>query len=1051
MKFKFGVKTIVLSVVALILVGVLIWGNIFLQEQAPLLHGFFGGIGGNTDSAEAQEALGSGDQIVQDIAEDSIVLLKNETVTRNGEEEPYLPLRISDYPDDEHGINLFGWGATDAGFLLVGGGSGGTPINESNPMHTTLTEAFTAQQFPYNKVLAEDYAEFSSFDADYRGQSGSTGANALESLQNPPASWYTSQRMEQAKATSEDAIVVLSRWGAENGNGAELKGIMAGGDFLRLMPEEKAMLDKLKEYNFNVTVLLNTTNPLELGFLEEYDNIKACLYIGIPGQSGAMAIPNILLGSKLTEEGEIQISPSGRLSDTYAYNWKNFSPSYNNVGIEGNIAYTEGIYVGYKWYETAGYKGADGQAQSFFEKNNTSYEEVVQFPFGYGQSYTTFTQTLTGIKYNGETAVSEGAELQKEGTYTATVHVKNTGSHAGKEVVQLYYSAPYTDGKIEKASINLLAFGKTKLLEENEETDVELTFTAYDMASYDDYDKNGNGFTGYELDNGQYDIKLMQNAHTPYEGQSLSFNLTNTIKFEKDPVTGADVKNLFTGDTAYANVPVDGSNGVTGGVTYLSRANNFANYEAGTKAVGSVTGAASSARGDDKGNNGYEYNGYETDEIRSQVSSYLYGANADLYIMGVGEDGAEIAPTLEQMADPNVQLKTQTWLLELLFSEDEGESAGYWEAFLNQLTQDEIKTLIGMSGFHTEAIESVGKPRNFDTDGPAGYNSSVASPGQTTGWTVFPAETLSGCSWNTDLMYQLGLVQGKIGTASGVQGWYAPGVNLHRSPYNSRNYEYYSEDGRLSGYMAAATIKGAKEENVYCYLKHFALAESGQNSNNWYEWITEQALRENYCKPFEIAVKEGGANAMMSAFNCVGAVWSGYNHALLTDMLRTEWGFKGSVITDWGQSYMGNYGRAIKAGNDLWLRSESSPADISFDGAGEEYAARQSAKGILYTYLDTLYTSGVQSQTGSAAPFSPLFASLWAIVDIVLILGTAACVLFAVWSPKKKKAPEGAPEAAEPAEAPAEAEEAPEPETSVPEPEAPAEAPDTASDGKDSE
>ncbi len=999
MKFKFGVKQIVLAAVAVVLVAILIAGNIILQWQAPLLHGFFGGYAesSNVSNEIKGEATEYADQVVQEVAEDSIVLLKNE--------DDYLPFA----PGTQ--VNLFGWGATDNGFLLVGAGSGGTNITAEKPHRVTLTEAFKANDFNYNEVLTRAYDGFSAYDADYRDNpiGGSTGANVMDSLKNPPESFYTSELMTQAKNYSTDAIAVLSRWGAENGGNSELKGIGSGnGTFLELTAEETAMFNKLQEYGFNVTVLLNTTNPIELGFLETYDNIKACLYIGIPGQSGAMAIPNILLGSKIVDGAEVEISPSGRLNDTYAYNWQENAPSYNNVGITGNIAYTEGIYVGYKWYETA-------DAEGFFTKDG-GYDKVVQFPFGYGRSYTEFTQEIKSFELDGK-KVSQSDELAKEGTYTVTVHVKNTGDHAGKEVVQLYYTPQYDNGKIEKASINLLAFGKTKLLAAGEETDVALTFTTYDLASYDCYDMNKNGFSGYEVEKGKYDIKLMQNAHTPYDGQTRSFNVTNDIKFETDPVTGTKVENLFTGDSAYAGVAVDGSNGVSGGVTYLSRADKFANYADATKTATASTGNGSPTAAARSAKDNYVYDGYETDAIKAEVSTYQYG-QAPAFVIMAPESGGKA--TQEQLnGSQKTTLTTQTWLFDLLFQEDEEAAEANWKIFLDQLTQNDIKNLIGMSGFQTVELVSIGKPRNVDKDGPAGFNNNVVDSLTMTSFPVFPAETLSGCSWNTELMYDIGRAQGAVGTAMGVQGWYAPGVNLHRSPYNSRNYEYYSEDGRLSGHMAAATIKGAKEENVYCYLKHFALAESGQNSNEWYEWVTEQALRENYCKPFEIAVKVGGANAMMSAFNCVGAVWAGYNHALLTTMLREEWGFQGSVITDWAQNYMGNYGRAIKAGNNMWLRSANEAASIKFDGAGEEYAARQSARAIIYTYIDTLYTSGQETQTATAAPFSSLFVTLWALIDVVLVLGIAACVLFFFWSPsKKRKAAEGAPSADENGEAP---------------------------------
>ncbi len=1003
MKFKFGVKQIVLLLVAVILIGVLIAGNIILVWQAPLLHGFFGGIGGDTESEEAQKALGTGDQMVQDISEDSIVLLKNDEV----DGKPYLPLDLSDY-DDAHGINLFGWGATDSGFLVVGGGSGGSPINEENPMHTTLTEAFAAQGFPYNHSLSDAYAGVSSTDADYRGSSGSTNAYVDPCMTNPGESFYTNELLNQAKANSSDAIVVLSRWGAENmdsGSGRELKNTehYKNGDFLRLTNEEKLMFNKLREKGFNVTVLLNTTNPLELGFLEEYDDIiQACLYVGIPGQSGTMAIPNILLGSKLVDGEAVEISPSGRLTDTYARNWQTWSPNYNNIGITGNIAYKENIYIGYKWYETAA-------AEGLF-----NYNEVVQFPFGYGLSYTSFEQTISGVTLEGS-PVSDGAALSKDGTYTVTVHVKNTGDHAGKDVVQLYYTAPYTNGGIEKASINLLAFGKTENLEPGAEADVTLTFTAYDMASYDDYNKNHNDYSCYELDGGAYEIKLMENAHDLYEGAAKNQYTLNVpasgIRFETDPVTGTEVKNLFTGKTAYAGVPIDGENGVNGGVTYLSRADHFANYSKATEGgIGTLTSAANDAH------NNYTYDGYNTDAIREEVNGYMPGTDAAMLIVAL-DDGAPPTPaTLDQLNgnDEEATLVVQKDVLrDLIDDSDPATNELMWTMFLDQLTTEEICSLIGHGYFHTVAVESVGKPNNFETDGPAGFNSAVASPGSTNGWTVFPAETLSGCSWNTELMYELGRVQGQIGVATKTVGWYAPGVNLHRSPYNSRNYEYYSEDAVLSGHLAAETIRGAKEEGLTCYLKHFALAESGQNSDEWYEWITEQALRETYCKPFEIAVKEGGANAMMSAFNCVGAVWSGYNHALLTTMLREEWGFKGSVITDWAKSYMKDYARAVIAGNDLWLDQNEQDAVIDFDDPVQFYAARRSAGHILYTYVDTLYTSGLESVVPSPPPYSGLFVGLWCAIDIALGLGLIACCLFFFWSPLKNRKAKKAAAAAE--------------------------------------
>lgn len=999
-----GVKRIVLIAVAAVLVAVLIAANCILNYFAPLLHGFFAGtLGGNTDSEEAKNALGTADELVGEIAEESIVLLKNDEIA---EGKRFLPL-----DRNTQKVNLFGWASTDKGFLQIGGGSGGSPIDESNPYQITLTEAFDEYgENLYNQELTDKYNEFNSTDADRAGSSTSV-------INNPAASWYTGDLMSQALEFSDTAIVVLSRWGKENGGSDELVkiGSYTNGTYLELTANEKAMLDKLESNDFNVVVLLNTTNPIELKFLEEYDCIKACMYVGIPGQSGARAIPELLYGEALRIEKDSDgkevsrkyepISPSGRLSDTYAYSWQEYNPSYVNAIPNGSsLAYAEGIYIGYKWYETA-------EAAGYYAANNTTYEEVVQFPFGYGLSYTSFKQEIVEFGYmDGKDVkpLSANAKLEKDRTYAVTVRVTNTGNTVGRDVVQLYYTAPYTEGKIEKASINLLAFDKTAVLKPASESSTEsvqeitLTFTAYDMASYDDYDKNENGFTGYELDAGDHTVKLMENAHKVIDDTSVIFGCDG-IRYEKDPVTGKDVENRFTGAAAYANMPIDGSTGVSGGVNYLSRANAFANCSA-LKKVGNSTSAASSAAD-------FDYKGNDSED----VSAYAYGMKNDLYLTTL-EGGGKASLNDLNGKNKNAQLEYNYDLMEDL----QNWENPLWDDLLDQLSQTDIKDLIGKGGFQTVALESVGKTRCYDTDGPAGFNNSVVTNGDTSGWTVFPAETLTGCSWSQRLTYNIGQAQGQIGNASGVQGWYAPGVNLHRSVYNSRNYEYYSEDGILSGKLAAETVRGAKQKGLYCYVKHFAISDNGQNATNWYEWLTEQALRETYLRPFEITVKEGGANAMMSAFNKIGAVWAGYNHALLTDVLRTEWGFHGSVITDWYQSsYMNSFSKGVKAGNDLWLNTQNVSASITFSNAGQAYAARQSAKGLLYTYLDTIvsakqYQDKVDSgeiedkynvtlgPSITAAVKSPTFIALWAVADIALIVGVGLCVLF-LFIPKGKK------------------------------------------------
>lgn len=959
-------KTIILSVSAVLLAVVLIVSNYYINFYALIINRFLVGDTVDSSGEGAQEALAAADKVVRTSAEESIVLLKN---AKKNDTENFLPIK------DLNKVNLFGWGSTEAGLLLTGGGSGGTSItdtleNGSPRIKVDLTDALTEADIEYNTELTREYENFSKFDADLRPK-GSTGANAVESLLNPGESFYTDALMQNAKAYSNTAIAVISRWGCENGGGNELKSIgkYSEGTFLELTREEKYMFQKLQEKEFDVIVLLNVCNNIELGFLEDYSCIKACLHIGIPGQSGMAAVPRIITG---------EVNPSGRISDTLPYDYQTNNPTYINAVKNGNdLTYQEGIYFGYKWYETA-------DAEGYFDHVENGYDGVVQFPFGFGLSYTTFDWT---VNWHGEN------ELSADGEYKIGVTVRNSGKTAGREVVQLYGHAPYIEGGIEKAERVLLDFVKTPVIEPGKTATVELKFTAYDLASYDEYDKNGNSFKGYELDpstsSNNYRISVMSNAHEEVAGKDMS--LKSNIRYENDPVTGKPVGNLFTGSEAYASCPIDGSSAYANKIDYLSRKDNFANFpktRAGTS-NNTITNAAASFR----------YKGYDG----MDVSAYEYGTDMGLYLVGVEqEEGSPMRATLEMLSgeDTSVTLTFFDDVLDMLADYD----SEYWEYFLNQLSEDDVKNLIGLGGFQTVELYNIGKPRCTDKDGPAGFNNNVSSPGKSSEYTLFPSESLLGCCWDKELAYDIGEAQAKIGNSMGINGWYGPGVNLHRSVYNSRNYEYFSEDAVLSGKLAADMVRGAKEHNLYCYIKHFAVSEAGQNPKELNTWLTEQTLRECYLKPFEIAVKEGGANAVMSAFNRVGATLSGYNHAMLTDVLREEWNFRGSVITDWyeGSGYMSNHELGVLGGNDLWLCGTSATANAKLDLSKPEiaYAARQSCKNILYTYIDTNLTAS--SINVNAEARSALFTALWAVLDILLIGAIGALVTFAVLPYVKK-------------------------------------------------
>ena len=939
------------SVIAVVLVVAIIAGNLLLNQFSYVVNQALAG--DTTDYGSAGAELQAGDEIVQTLGEESMVLLKNE--------DNFLPI------EKEQKVNLFGWAATDQGFLLVGGGSGGTVIAAQN--RVTLTTALDREGLSYNKELLDAYSAVSSADAD----ANSNSPDSMAALANPDASFYTEERMQQAKEFSDTAIVVLSRFSGENASQTELIdiGTYSNGTFLELTEHEKAMFDALEAHDFNVIVLFNTTNNMEMGFLEEYDCVKAALYVGLPGQSGAMAIPRILCGD---------VNPSGRTADTLAYDYQTNNPTYiNGRYVDNSMVYQEGIYVGYKWYETADEEGFFADVSNDY---GTGYDAVVQYPFGYGLSYTTF-------EWEASASWGDTESMSATGEYTVEVTVHNTGDTAGKDVVQLYYTPPYTQGGIEMASVNLLAFAKTDLIQPGESQTVTLTFDAYDLAAYDYSDANDNQFADYEIVPGDYQIRLMKNSHTDgvmAENSSSSFILSSPgITFPQDPDTSAAVGNLFTGETAYAGTPIDGTTMIEGGVDYLSRADGFANYP-------TATAGAPSSQVDEIGV--YQYDGYDD----MDVSDIQYGIDSGLYLVVVeNEDGTTQRATLDQLKGTDTSGAKLVINEELMDTLSDYEAAE-WDALLDQLTEQEVKDLIGRGGFKNEAAYSVGKPLSIDRDGPAGFNMGVTNPNTETMWTGFPTESLIGCCWNSSLTYNMGVVQGKVASATGLQGWYAPGVNLHRSVYNTRNYEYFSEDAVLTGKLAASIVQGAKENNLYCYVKHFAVSEAGANPNNKNTWLTEQALRETYLKPFELCVKDGGANGIMSAFNRVGAVWAGGNHALITDLLRGEWGFHGTVITDWYQPDYMDYTQGLKAGNNLWLDGTfDRAAEIDLSDAGTAYAARQAVKNILYTYVVTINAVSITD-----VPQSTLFVALWTGMNVVLVAGLGACI-FLIARPSKKK------------------------------------------------
>ena len=969
------------------------------------------------DETKVEEANAAGEEVVQQIAAEGITLLKN-----NGT----LPLSM---PEDDTGypINLFGVGATKYFYSGIGSGASGPRKGKGVNMQSALTQA----GFVLNNDLIKAYSN-GNFD--------------VSAYDDPD------EVLRNAKTFSKTALVAISRQTGENQQQTELTtdttepigGISSGyydtdadgRNPVQLSLKEEAMLDWVCANFENVIVTLNVGNTMEMGYMDR-DEVDALLHISHPGQSGAVQLANILTG---------KTNPSGHLSDTFAYNTK-ADPTWANVIAKSKngwqINYAEDIYFGYKWYETAFAEGVkltvnDGEKDVQLDfSTEDGYKKIVQYPFGYGLSYTTFDWEVRGMEWVVDDSVSPASSgdtlADRDTTIRVTVRVTNTGDVPGKDAVQLYCSAPYTDGGIEKAAVNLTAFAKTGMLypegyvppeedssdDENtattssetggteEETpeepsyptyeDVVLEFDVYDMASYDCYDDNGNGFTGWELDPGEYKLLVKDDAHNMRENMELTVKVPNTgsaaapmgfqFLFDPDTRTGI-VYNRFTGSSAEAGVPIDG-NGNGEKITYMSRA-DFAGTFPRTTTPARVSGA------DITMNGGY-YTGWDTrtDLVKPQLNN----TSSNLLLFTLEGGGKPTKEDLRRESGNTIVIHE-----ELVMKLGADYDAPEWTQLLSQLSIEEIDYYVTSGGYGTQECVSIGKPLFLVHDGPSGFNRGMTQFGSPQIYTNFPVENLVAMTWNTDLARQQGSAIGVEAQATGEAGIYAPTVNLHRHAYNTRNFEAYSEDGVLSGYMGGAMIYGARTHGAQTSLKHFVLSEPGKNPSNYNTWLTEQNLRENYLKAFEIAVKTGGANFVMTAFNNVGGVKCAYSYQLLNGVLRQEWGFKGSVVTDYG---VGNADSLIRAGNDLKLNPNTGTTGLSENNVADVYCGVQAVKNDLYTFCNTYYSAKTYNPSMTYTMVSRDQPFIWWIPTLIginiVIFGIAIFLILWMWLPRKRR------------------------------------------------
>ena len=844
-------------------------------------------------------------ELAKDVQSEAVTLLKNDD---------------SNLPLSGKKVNVFGWGSTNP----VYGGTGSGSMSKQYKT-VSLLDGMKQAGLKTNTELSKLYT-------DYRKDRPEVGMFAQDwTLPEVPAKQYSDKLVSDAKDFSDEAVVVLTRVGGE---GADLptdmkaKGItyknnskdyddfQKGESFLQLSKTERDMIDLVTSNFKKVTLVYNGANTFQFDFLNDYPQIQSVVWCPPAGQTGFSALGEVLAG---------ETNPSGKTSDTFLKDLTK-SVSYNNFGkfeytnmadkaakykgftgddvtaIPGFVNYSEGIYVGYKFYETASDEGL------------INYDDTVAFPFGYGLSYTSFDQKLDSVKYKG-------------GKVTVTATVTNTGDKAGKDVVEAYYNPPYTDGGIEKASKNLAGFEKTKELQPGESQKVTVKFDDDDMASYD-----YKGAKAYVLEKGDYDISIQSDSHHVIDHKAITV---------KDTVTYDSDSNTHNGDKTVATNQFDD---VAGDVTYLSRADHFANYKEATAAPTNFK-MSDKAKETFYNNSNYDPKKFDKDSDKMPTTGAKNGLKlSDMY--GKDYDDAD------------------------------------WDKLLDQLTFDDMDNLIANGGYGTQAVKSVGKIQLTDADGPASLNNNFTGVGSI----GFPASTAFACTWNKDLAKQFGEMIGDMAHDMHVAGWYAPAMNIHRNAFSGRTFEYFSEDSLLSGVMASSEISGAKSTGVYSFMKHFALNDQETKRTEMLcTWTNEQAMREIYLKPFEMSVKEGGAQAVMSSFNYIGNTYAGADSALLQTVLRGEWGFKGFVLTD----YFGGYGyqnadQEVRAGNDSMLATTKITNHITDKSATSVKAMRQAAHNILYTAANSWQYANGEPKVATPIWKTAMYVA-WGVTAVLVI------------------------------------------------------------------
>ena len=712
-------------------------------------------------------------EIAKQIESEGIVLLENE--------DDILPLKNKK-------VNVFGAASCSIAFAGAAG-SGAVRSSDAIDFYDALDNA----GIEYNKDLYRAYASHAGtlLDLGIISYVITVLKQFFGGGQSEMPAWQISDKMmKEAAEYSDTAIIVIGRVGTE------MKDLSV--EQLNLDDDEIDMIEKVCGTFSDVIVIFNISNIMDMSWLEDYDSIKAAMIMWLPGEVGTDSVGKVLTG---------EVNPSGKLADTISYDIEdhpaseNFG-SYTYKGVIGIpkyfVNYCEGIYIGYRYFETFA-------------------PEKVMYPFGYGLSYTDFDWTVKSFDFDKD-------------KITVKVDVKNTCDASGKDVVQIYFSAPYYEGGIEKSAIELAAYAKTKDLVPNDSQTLEISFDIEDMASYDSEAEEA-----WVLDKGEYKIHIAHDVRN-FE-KTYTYNVPEKVVYKTDSASGNEIKNLFEF--------------TEGDLTYFSRSNPKETYPAPPVNYKATTEVLNSDKRPD--------------------------------------------PVTEGEA-PKTGVEYDSGVITL---SDVEKDETLWDAFLDQLTVNEMISLIADCGYETTGLDRLGIPGTSDNDGPSCIKGEGGLLYSECGL-AFPVATALACTWNDELAEEFGNIIGEEGVQLGTHVWYAPGCNLHRSPQGGRNNEYYSEDPLLSGKMSAAVTRGVQSHGIIVTVKHFTAndQETNRQSNGLYTWLNEQSLRELYLEPFELSVKEGGAKGIMSAYNRIGAQWCGGSRALLVDLLRNEWGFDGFVITD---------------------------------------------------------------------------------------------------------------------------------------------------------